>query len=89
MVYCTGLENRRTETFRGFESRPLRHSLGMNNLGSWIGGFSSKSEQKSEHTSRSFPSFHLIPERGGGGHQIHQRRDVDALGHPDLWCFEG
>ena len=66
VVYCTGLENRRTETFRGFESRPLRHCLGMNNLGSWIGGFCSESERKSEHNSRSFPSFHRVPERGAG-----------------------
>ena len=32
MVYCTGLENRRTERFRGFESRSLRHSLGTKGL---------------------------------------------------------
>ena len=88
MVYCTGLENRRTETFRGFESRPLRHSLDINGLRFLADLFSSKSEQQSEHNFRSFPSFHRVPERGGG-HQIHQRRDVDALGHPDLWCFEG
>ena len=27
MVECTGLENRRRATYRGFESHPLRHLL--------------------------------------------------------------
>ena len=30
MVDCTGLENRRTERYRGFESLPLRKKLGNN-----------------------------------------------------------
>jgi hypothetical protein len=66
VVYCTGLENRRTETFRGFESRPLRHCLGMTGLGSWIGGFCSKSEKHFEHDVRNFPSFQSVSETGDG-----------------------
>jgi hypothetical protein len=27
LVYCTGLENRRTSRFRGFESRSLLHNI--------------------------------------------------------------
>ena len=32
MVDCTGLENRRTERYRGFESLPLRKKLGNKRL---------------------------------------------------------
>ncbi len=52
MVYCTGLENRRTERFRGFESRSLRHSLGMK-------GFSKKSGRLRH--ARFNKSFNTVP----------------------------
>ena len=30
-----------------------------------------------------------MPRRGGGGHSIHQGRDVDALGRPDFFAPNG
>jgi hypothetical protein len=52
--------------------------LGVNLLGSWKGGFCSKSE----HNSRSIPAFHRVPERGAQFGDM--RRHVDALRHPDF-----
>ena len=57
VVYCTGLENRRTERFRGFESRSLRHSLGMKRLHGVGCVIKAESEQNSEHTHPSLRGF--------------------------------
>ncbi len=88
MVYCTGLENRRTETFRGFESRPLRHWLWMNFLGSWKVVFA-QNQNKSQHTPLVVLLRFIVFTREGASSQFADLRERRRVGPSRFFAKKG